>query len=75
MTLLLVACLPLNSILPTETPVPTTTPIPTETIVWFPPSATATVLAFPTYTGTPEMHPGIGKENLSDDFSDDALWD
>ncbi len=75
MTLLLVACLPLNSILPTETPVPTTTPIPTETIVWFPPSATATVLAFPTYTGTPEMNPGIGKETLSDDFSDDALWD
>jgi len=75
MTLLLVACLPLNSTLPTETPVLTATPIPTQTIVWFPPSATPTLLAFPTYTATPEMGPGIGAETLSDDFSDDSVWD
>jgi len=75
MTILSTACLPLNSPLPTETPIPTDTQIPTETIVWFPPSATATLLAFPTYTGTPEMSPGIGKATLSDDFSDDSVWD
>ena len=69
------ACLPLNSTPPTETPVATDTPIPTSTIVWFPPSATPTLLAFPTYTATPEMSPGIGAEALSDDFSDDAVWD
>jgi hypothetical protein len=73
--LLLVACLPLNSTSPTETPPPTDTPIPTTTIIWFPPSATATELAFPTYTATPEMSPGIGKETLNDDFSDDSIWD
>ena len=76
MTLLLVGCLPLNSTLPTETPTPTDTPVPpTQTIVWFPPSATPTVLAFPTYTAMPEMNPGIGAETLSDDFSDEAVWD
>ena len=74
-TLLLAACLPLNSTLPTETPMLTATPIPTQTIAWFPPSATPTLLAFPTYTATPEMGPGIGKETLSDDFSDDSVWD
>jgi hypothetical protein len=69
------ACLPLNPALPTETPVPTETIIPTETIVWFPPSATPTMLAMPTYTGTPEMSPGIGGVTLEDDFSDDSVWD
>jgi hypothetical protein len=72
---LLVACLPLNPPLPVETPAPTDTPIPTPTIVWFPASATPTQLAFPTYTATPEMSPGIGSETLSDDFSDESLWD
>ena len=73
--LLLDACLPLNSTPPTETLAPTDTPHPTQTIVWFPASATPTNLAFPTYTATPEMSPGIGKETLSDDFSDDSVWD
>jgi hypothetical protein len=75
MTLLFVACLPLDSISSTETPAPTGTPRPTETIVWFPPSATATQLSVPTYTGTPEMSPGIGRLTLEDDFSDDEVWD
>src|SRR5215211_5453101 len=72
-----IACLPLNSTMPTETPVPTDTPVPTQTIVWFPASMTPTLLAFPTYTETPEMSPGIGKETLSDDFSNASasLWD
>jgi hypothetical protein len=75
-TLLLVACLPLNSALPTETPVSTETLVPpTQTIVWFPPTETPTLLAFPTYTATPEMSPGIGAETLSDDFSDESVWD
>ena len=71
------ACLPLDSTLPTVTPVPTATqtPPPTPTIVWFPPSATPTHLAFPTYTATAEMSPGIGSVTLSDNFSDDSVWD
>ncbi len=75
MTMLLVACLPLDSIPATATPLPTDTALPTATIVWFPPSATPTLLAVPTYTATPEMSPGIGKVTLNDDFSDDSLWD
>lgn len=73
--ILLAACLPLNSIPPTATPQPTDTGTPTPTIVWFPPSATSTALAVPTYTGTPEMNPGVGNTILSDDFSDDSVWD
>ncbi len=72
---LIIACLPLNPIPPTQTPVPSDTPVSTQTIIWFPPSATSTVLAFPTYTATPEMSPGIGRETLGDDFSDDSVWD
>jgi hypothetical protein len=75
MTLSLAACLPLNSIPPMETPIPTETPIPSPTIAWFPPSATPTMFVFPTYTATPEMSPGIGKKVLTDDFSDDSVWD
>jgi len=77
MTYTLMACLPFDLTLPTATPVPTATQTPpqTPTIVWFPPSATPTRLAFPTYTATPEMSPGIGSVTLSDDFSDDSVWD
>jgi hypothetical protein len=75
MTLLSVACLPTNLAPPTETPLPSETPTPTETIVWFPPSATATQLALPTYTETPDMSPGIGRVILEDDFSDESVWD
>jgi hypothetical protein len=73
--LTLTACLPLETLPPTETPTPTETTLPTSTIIWFPPSATSTLLAFPTYTGTPEMLPGIGSVILSDDFSDEIYWD
>jgi hypothetical protein len=71
----LAACLPMNLAQPTATPPPTETATPTETIVWFPPSATATQLMVPTYTGTPEMNPGVGRVMLKDDFSDDEVWD
>lgn len=73
--LLLAGCLPLSAPMPTETPPATETALPTETIVWFPPSATPTALKVPTYTGTPEMSPGIGPVILEDDFSDDSVWD
>jgi len=69
------SCLPMGPLQLTATPLPTDTPSPTGTIVWFPPSATPTLLALPTYTGTPEMKPGIGPRILSDDFSDDSPWD
>lgn len=75
MTVLLSSCLPVEAALPSETPVPSSTAPPTQTIVWFPASATATLLTVPTYTGTPEMSPGIGNLTLSDDFSDDSVWD
>jgi hypothetical protein len=61
--------------LPTATVAPTDASTATPTIVWFPPSATPTQLAIPTYTATPDMSPGIGKVLLSDDFSEDSLWD
>jgi hypothetical protein len=75
MTMILSACLPSESILPTETPPFSDTPPPSPTIVWFPPSATPTLLAFPTHTVTPEMNPGIGSIILNDDFSNDLVWD
>jgi hypothetical protein len=75
MTLLLAACLTTDLAPPTETLIPTETATPTETIVWFPPSATATQLAVPTYTGTPEMSPGIGRIIVEDNFSDEDVWD
>lgn len=70
----LIACVPLE-FEPTATPVPTETTTPTPTIVWFPPSATATRLAMPTYTGTPEMSPGIGAILLEDTFTNKTVWD
>ena len=73
--LLLTSCLPSEPVSPTETPLPSDTPLPSPTIVWFPPSATPTLLTVPTYTATPEMSPGIGAVLLTDDFSNDLIWD
>lgn len=69
------SCLPMGPLELTPTPVPSDTATPTATIVWFPPSATSTLLAVPTYTGTPEMSPGIGARIASDNFSADSSWD
>lgn len=69
------ACLPIGAAQATATPLPTDTPLPTETIVWFPASATPTLLTFPTFTDTPEMNPGIGRVLLKDDFDEDSPWD
>lgn len=73
--LLLGACLPAEAIPPTETPLPSDTPPPSPTIVWFPPSATPTLITVSTYTPTPEMSPGIGSVLFSDDFSSASAWD
>jgi len=73
--LLLAACLPLNAPPATEPPLPSDTPPPTPTIIWFPPSATPSPNAIPTYTGTPEMNPGIGEPILSDHFTNQKVWD
>ena len=75
MTIILTACLPINSTPSTATPPPTDAPPQTPTIVWFPPSATPTLQLFPTNTATPEMNPGIRSQIFSDDFSDASLWD
>jgi len=72
---LLIACLPLNPIPATEPPPPTETPPPSPTVVWFPPSATATLNTIPTYTPIPDMKPGIGSLIFSDNFTDDSIWD
>ena len=69
------SCLTLDIAPATTTPLPSDTPTPTATIIWFPPSATPTAIAVPTFTGTPVMSPRVGRQTLSDDFSDDALWD
>ncbi|HXD09276.1 MAG TPA: hypothetical protein VN653_04370, partial [Anaerolineales bacterium] len=74
-TLILSACLPLTPVPATEPPLPTDTAPPTPTIDWFPASATPTPNLIPTYTSTPEMNPGIGKQIINDNFSDDSVWD
>src|SRR5512134_3714126 len=71
----LVSCATPNQIPLPATPSLTQTPPPTQTIVWFPPSATATLQTIPTYTATAEMNPGIGALILADDFSDFTAWD
>lgn len=55
-------------------PTETTTPLPSSTIVWFPASETPSPRVFATYTGTPEMRPGLGDILLSDDFGLPELW-
>jgi len=75
MTVLLAACLPLHATPATEPPLPSDTPPPTPTILWFPPSATPTPNAIPTYTATPQMSPGIGSVILTDTFTDKKAWD
>lgn len=70
-----VACLPLNAAPATQPSPPSETPAPTQTIVWFPPSATPTMLSVATLNATPEMSPGIGKVTLTDNFRNKTLWD
>ncbi|MBL8062350.1 MAG: hypothetical protein JNK32_04980, partial [Anaerolineales bacterium] len=76
MTIILTSCSAMDDWLATNTPFPATeTPPPTSTVVWFPPSATPTPQFLSTKAPTPEMRPGLGLEFLSDDFSEETLWD
>ncbi|MBI3162442.1 MAG: hypothetical protein HYZ23_08025 [Chloroflexi bacterium] len=70
------SCVFIDNLNATPTPIILTeTPLPTSTIVWFPPSATPSPAAFSTYPPTPEMRPGLGLTFLTDDFSEESLWD
>ena len=72
---IMTACLPPDSTSPTGDSIPAETATSDSDHCLVPTSATATLLAVPTYTGTPEISPGIGEATLSDDFSDPSLWD
>ena len=71
---LLSSCLPRAPIpaLPTDTPTPTITSTPT--IIWFPPTATATFLPTVIPSPTPELRPGVAGILLEDDFSTTDHW-
>lgn len=76
---ILSSCSSLDNLLATSTPVILTqTPLPTSTIVWFPPTATAT-LGVDSINKTPtadaQMILQLGNIILEDDFSDESLWD
>ena len=73
--LILSACLPITPATPISTLTQTITTTPTSTVIWFPPTATATAIS-PTLvpSPTPELRPGIGSIVLEDHFSDAAPW-
>jgi hypothetical protein len=52
----------------------TVTPSPSATIVWFPPTETATVVPTRIIEPTAQMRPGLGQIIVSDAFSDGSLW-
>ena len=61
------------------TPIPSSTAIPvsntpTATIVWFPPTATATIFPTPVITPTVDLRPQVGDLIISDNFTDPAPW-
>lgn len=73
---ILSSCAQLDALLVTATPIhPTGTPPPSPTIIWFPPSATPTRSALTTKLPTPERRPGLGEKLITDNFSNDLLWD
>ncbi|HSV86822.1 MAG TPA: hypothetical protein VLH85_09620 [Levilinea sp.] len=57
-----------------KTPEATQTPVPTETIVWFPPTPTHTLIPTIIVEPTPDPRPPRGPELLVDDFSDAGHW-
>jgi hypothetical protein len=70
------SCAALDALLPTLTPAaPTATPSPTPTIVWFPATPTPSPAPIATLPPTQQMNPGIGPSVLTDDFSQEQLWD
>jgi hypothetical protein len=74
--LLLIGCTPVvldqTRIPNTETLTATLTP--TATTVWFPATATPTLLPTQERTPTPELKPGVGDLLVEDDFSDESAW-
>jgi len=71
-SIILSACTPQAEILATATP--TDVQVPTETIIWFPATATPTQLPVAEQSPTPDPHPGLGAQLLSDDFSTASFW-
>ena len=59
---------------PSVTLVSTSTTTPTETVVWFPPTVTATPFSTPIITPTEVLKPEFGNIIFSDDFSNGNLW-
>ncbi len=72
----LTACLPEpeTPAPPTPTPTPTITPTATATIVWFPPTATFTIMPTHEITPTPDLRPALGSVLLQDSFTDTTQW-
>ncbi|MEN6393337.1 MAG: hypothetical protein ABFD53_05980 [Anaerolineaceae bacterium] len=74
---ILSACLSISTPIPTL--IPPTSPPPLETItptiVWFPPTATSTLVPTQAITPTVDIRPNIGELILEDDFTDPDLWD
>jgi hypothetical protein len=71
---LLTACVGLS---PASTPTPmavANTGTPTPTIIWFPPTNTATFFPTGTVLPTPEQHPGITGLLFTDTFDQPTLW-
>jgi hypothetical protein len=68
---------PQPTLTPTRTETPTQTETPTPTIDWFPRTATPTLPAFSSPTIQPpfeDTRTGISDLLISDDFSDERLW-
>ena len=57
-----------------STPTPVRTPTFTPTIVWFPPTSTATPFPILELSSTPDLRPDLGATILKDDFTETAQW-
>ncbi|NMC12813.1 MAG: hypothetical protein GYA34_08010 [Chloroflexi bacterium] len=71
------ACLGFSTPMPTLPP-PTSPPPPetaTPTIVWFPPTATSTLVPTQAITPTVDVRPNIGAVIFEDDFTTPEIWD
>jgi hypothetical protein len=77
MTIVMAACGPINTAPPPEfTSVSTSTPAPTATTVWFPPTATGTLLIVPTQALLPteDIQLLYGSLVINDNFDNPETW-
>jgi hypothetical protein len=77
LAMLLASCIPAPvkpEVEPSATPTASASPQPTSTIVWFPPTPTATPIPTLGLQPTPDLRPGIGDILLEDDFSSRTGW-